>query len=258
LKIWDERMETLTGGELERLQLERLKSTLARVWEAGTPYRKKMEEASLAPDSVSGLDDLEKLPFTRKSDFKENYPLGMLAIPTKEVVRLHASSGTTGSRTMVCYTAKDLDTWAELIARIATAAGVVRDDVAQISFTYGLFTGGFGLHYGLERVGAMVVPASGGNTELQFALMKDLKSTVLVATPTYALHLAEAARERGFDIESSDLRVGLFGAEPWGEGIRQRVEAGLGLSATDNYGLSEVLGPGVSGECELKDGLHTA
>jgi phenylacetate-CoA ligase len=258
LKIWDERMETLTGGELERLQLERLKSTLARVWEAGTPYRKKMEEASLAPDSVSGLDDLEKLPFTRKSDFKENYPLGMLAIPTKEVVRLHASSGTTGSRTMVCYTAKDLDTWAELIARIATAAGVVRDDVAQISFTYGLFTGGFGLHYGLERVGAMVVPASGGNTELQFALMKDLKSTVLVATPTYALHLAEAARERGFDIESSDLRVGLFGAEPWGEGIRQRVEAGLGLSATDNYGLSEVLGPGVSGECELKDGLHIA
>jgi phenylacetate-CoA ligase len=159
---------------------------------------------------------------------------------------------------MVCYTAKDLDTWAELIARIATAAGVVRDDVAQISFTYGLFTGGFGLHYGLERVGAMVVPASGGNTELQFALMKDLKSTVLVATPTYALHLAEAARERGFDIESSDLRVGLFGAEPWGEGIRQRVEAGLGLSATDNYGLSEVLGPGVSGECELKDGLHIA
>jgi len=258
LKIWDEGMETLTGGELERLQLERLQSTLSRVWEAGTPYRKKMEEASLTPASVQSLDDLEKLPFTRKSDFKENYPLGMLTVPLEYVVRLHASSGTTGSRTMVCYTARDIDTWAELIARIATAAGVVRDDVAQISFTYGLFTGGFGLHYGLERVGAMVVPASGGNTELQFSLMKDVKSTVLVATPTYALHLAEAARERGFDIGSLDLRVGLFGAEPWGEGIRERIEAGLGLIATDNYGLSEVLGPGVSGECELKNGLHIA
>jgi len=249
-------METLEGAALEAIQFERLKETLARIWKAGTPYRARMEDAGVSPESIRSLDDLEKLPMSRKMDFRENYPLGMLAVPLDAVVRLHASSGTTGSRTIVGYTAGDLRNWAELVARFATAAGVVASDVAQISFTYGLFTGGFGLHYGLENVGATVIPASGGNTELQFALMRDLGTTVLVCTPTYALHMAGAGRGLGFDFHESRLRVGLFGAEPWSEGIRERIERDTGISATDNYGLSEVLGPGVAGECELKDGMH--
>jgi len=258
MKIWNEPMETLEGEELVALQSERLAGTLERVWDAGTPYRVRMEEAGLAPSDIKGLGDLTRLPFTRKQDFKDNYPLGMLAVPIDKVVRLHASSGTTGSRTMVGYTRGDIENWAELVARFATAAGVTESDVAQISFTYGLFTGGFGLHYGLEKVGAAVVPASGGNTDLQLALMRDLKTSVLVATPTYALHLAEVGAERGFDFEASSLRVGLFGAEPWSEGIRERIEGVTGMIATDNYGLSEVVGPGVSGECELKRGMHLA
>jgi len=258
MKIWNEPMETLEGEELVALQSERLAGTLERIRAAGTPYRVRMEEAGLAPSDIKGLGDLTRLPFTRKQDFKDNYPLGMLAVPIDKVVRLHASSGTTGSRTMVGYTRGDIENWAELVARFATAAGVTESDVAQISFTYGLFTGGFGLHYGLEKVGAAVVPASGGNTDLQLALMRDLKTSVLVATPTYALHLAEVGIERGFDFSSSSLRVGLFGAEPWSEGIRERIEAATGMIATDNYGLSEVLGPGVSGECELKRGMHLA
>jgi phenylacetate-CoA ligase len=258
MNIWNEPMETLEGDDLAALQSERLDRTLSRIWDADTPYRKRMDEAGLAPSDIRGIEDLARLPFTRKQDFKDNYPLGMLAVPIEKVVRLHASSGTTGSRTMVGYTRADIDTWAELVARFATAAGVVESDVAQISFTYGLFTGGFGLHYGLEKVGATVVPASGGNTDLQLTLMRDLKTSVLVATPTYALHLAEAGLARGFDFKTSSLRVGLFGAEPWSEGIRERIEAATGMIATDNYGLSEVVGPGVSGECELKRGMHVA
>jgi phenylacetate-CoA ligase len=258
LKIWDEEMETLAGAELESLQLERLRETLSRIVTSGAPYRHWLTEAGVSPSDLASLEDLEKLPFSRKSDFQDNYPLGMLAVPAADVVRLHASSGTTGSRTIVAYTARDLDNWSELVARFATAAGVLASDVAQISFTYGLFTGGFGLHYGLEKLGATVVPASGGNTELQFSLMRDLGVSVLVATPTYALHLAEEGRRAGFDFGATGLRVGLFGAEPWSEGIRERIERDLGISATDNYGLSEVVGPGVSGECELKDGLHIA
>ncbi len=258
VKIWNEEMETLAGDDLESVQLERLGETLRRIVTAGAPYRARMEEAGVSLSDLTSLDDMEKLPFSRKSDFRDNYPLGILAVPREDVVRLHASSGTTGSRTMVAYTARDLDNWSELVARFATAAGVVASDVAQISFTYGLFTGGFGLHYGLEKLGATVVPASGGNTELQFSLMRDLGTTVLVATPTYALHLAEEGRRSGFDFSGTGLRVGLFGAEPWSEGMRERIERDLGISATDNYGLSEVVGPGVSGECELKDGLHIA
>jgi phenylacetate-CoA ligase len=258
MKIWNEKMETLPRQEVEALQLERLRRTLERLWEARAPYRARMEEAGISPREVSSLDVLGELPFSSKKEFRENYPLGMLAVPAEKIVRLHASSGTTGSRTIVAYTAGDLDVWSELVARFATAAGVVSSDVAQISFTYGLFTGGFGLHYGLEKLGATVLPASGGNTELQFSLMRELGSTVLVGTPTYALHLAEEARHRGFDFSQTKLRVGLFGAEPWGEGIRARIERDIGLSATDNYGLSEVVGPGVSGECERKQGMHIA
>lgn len=256
MRIWDEIMETLSGAALEGLQLERLRATLERIWDAGAPYRSRMGEAGLAPSDVRGMEDLERLPFSDKQDFKKNYPLGMLAVPVENVVRFHASSGTTGSRTLVAYTAGDLDTWSELVARFATAAGVVPSDVAQVSFTYGLFTGGFGLHYGLERIGAAVVPASGGNTELQLSLISELETTVLVSTPTYALHLLEEGAGRGFDFRGSTLRLGLFGAEPWSEGIRSRLEEGMGISATDNYGLSELVGPGVSGECELKAGMH--
>lgn len=256
MKIWNEKAETLHGAELEALQLERLRDTLGRIWAADTPYRSRMAEAGISPESVGSLEDVGALPFSRKQDFRDSYPLGMLAVPLEDVVRLHASSGTTGSRTLVGYTAGDLDTWSELVARFATAAGVVTKDVAQICFTYGLFTGGFGLHYGLERVGATVVPASGGNTELQLSLMKDLSTSVLVATPTYALHIAEVGAACDFDFEQSGLRVGLFGAEPWSEGIRRKIEGSMGISATDNYGLSEVIGPGVSGECELKQGMH--
>jgi len=257
-RMWDERMETLTGSDLEALQVERLRSTIQRVWDAGVPYRDRMEEAGLSPDSVRGLEDLAALPFSRKQDFRDSFPLGMLAVPLERVVRLHASSGTTGSRTLVAYTAADIEAWAELVARFATAAGVVPADIAQVSFTYGLFTGGFGLHYGLERLGATVIPVSGGNTELQLSLIGELSTTVLICTPTYALHLADEGTGMGFDFGNSSLRVGLFGGEPWSEAMRERIERGLGLSATDNYGLSEVVGPGVSGECELKDGMHIA
>jgi len=258
MKIWNEKAETLTGAELNAVQSARLKETVERIWAAGTPYRARMEEAGLVPQDIGGIEDLDKLPFSRKKDFRDSYPLGMLVVPMEKVVRLHASSGTTGSRTIVGYTAGDLDTWAELVARFATAAGVVASDVAQISFTYGLFTGGFGLHYGLERVGATVIPASGGNTEMQLSLINDLSTSVLVATPTYALHIAEVGAAHGFDFEASSLRVGLFGAEPWSEGIRKKIESSTGISATDNYGLSEVVGPGVSGECERKHGMHIA
>lgn len=258
MMIWDERMETLSSGELEALQLERLHRMLERVWGARTAYRSRMEEAGLSPDRVAGIQDLAELPFSEKQDFRDGYPLGMLAVPLREVLRLHASSGTTGTRTVVAYTAGDLQVWAELVARFATAAGVTPSDVAQIALSYGLFTGGFGLHYGLERIGTTVIPASGGNTELQLSLIDELGSTVLVSTPTYAMHLAEAARDRGIDLRAGGLRLGLFGAEPWSEGIRERIEGEMGILATDNYGLSEVLGPGVAGECEFKDGMHIA
>lgn len=258
VKMWNEPMETLEGTALEQLQLERLKRTVSRVWDARTPYRVKMEEAGLTPESIRSLDDLERFPFTRKADYRANYPLGMIACPMEEIVRLHASSGTTGSRTVVGYTKNDLAMWAELVSRFATAAGVTNGDIVQISFTYGLFTGGFGLHYGLENLGAAVLPASGGNSELQFSLMRDLRPTVLVATPTYALHLAEVAKDHGYSFDEGRLKIGLFGAEPWGEGIRERIQERTGMLATDNYGLSEVLGPGIAGECSSVDGMHVA
>ncbi len=256
--MWDAEAETLCGPRLEKLQFERLKRTLDRIWASHAPYRAKMEEKGLSTDDIKSLDDLEKLPFTTKEDFRKNYPLGMLAVSPREVVRIHASSGTTGTKTVVGYTKNDIETWAQLVARIATAAGVTGDDIAQISFTYGLFTGGFGLHYGLEKLGAMVIPVSGGQTELQFSVIKEFRPTVLVSTPSYALYLSELGKERSFDLPGSSLRLGLFGAEPWSEEVRARIESGLGIVATDNYGLSEVIGPGVAGECFLKNGLHIA
>ncbi|WP_123926560.1 phenylacetate--CoA ligase family protein [Thermodesulfitimonas autotrophica] len=255
--IWDRKYETLSREELQRLQLARLKEQVARVYEKVPYYRRCMEEAGVRPEDIRSLDDLARLPFTTKDDLRQNYPFGLFAVPLDRVIRIHASSGTTGKPTVVGYTKKDLRTWAGLIARIVTMAGVRRGDIAQVCFSYGLFTGGFGLHYGLERAGVTVVPAAAGNTERHIRLMQDFGTTVIVGTPSYALYMAEVARSLGVD-PRRDLRVrrGLFGAEPWSEGMRAEIEAAWGIKAFDNYGLSEVIGPGVAGECEEKRGLH--
>lgn len=233
-----------------------MKAQVARVYEKVPYYRQRLDEAGIRPQDIRSLEDLKHLPFTTKEDLRQNYPFGLFAVPLHRVVRIHASSGTTGKPTVVGYTKKDLRTWAELIARIVTMAGVKRGDVAQICFSYGLFTGGFGLHYGLERVGVTVVPAAAGNTERHIRLMQDFGTTVIVGTPSYALYMAEVARSLGVDPRQLKVRRGLFGAEPWSEGMRAEIEAAWGLKAFDNYGLSEVIGPGVAGECQEKKGLH--
>jgi len=257
-RIFSPKYETMDRGELEALQLRRLQDTVMRVYYRVPFYRKKMDEHGVTPDDIRSLDDLRRLPFTQKSDLRDNYPFGLFAVPASEVVRIHASSGTTGKPTVVGYTRSDLEIWTELVARMATAAGVSDRDVVQIAFGYGLFTGGFGLHYGCELCGASVIPASSGNTERQLMLMQDFKTTTLVCTPTYALHIAEVAGEKGVDVSKLSLRLGLFGGEPWSESMREQIESRLGIIATDNYGLSEVMGPGVTGECSEKNGHHIA
>ena len=256
--IWNKEQECMSRGQLEELQLERLKWTVNRAYNQVPHYRAKFEELGITPEKIKSLADLKNLPFTTKVDLRDNYPFGLFAVPRKEVVRVHASSGTTGRPVVVGYTANDMNTWTDLTARMVTLAGVTSEDVAQVAFNYGLFTGGFGLHYGLERAGALVVPVSGGNTERQIMLMKDFGTTVLIATPSYSLHIAEVAQEMGIDISSLKLRVGLFGGEPWTEEMRKEIEARLHIIATDNYGLSEVMGPGVAGECVYKCGNHIA
>ena len=249
-------LETMPREEIRALQLERLKASVAHA--ATVPvYQKKFQEAGLSPDDIKSLDDLKRFPFTYKADFRDNYPFGMLAVPMKKIVRVHGSSGTTGKPTVVGYTRRDIDTWSDLVARIAMAAGACEDDVAQIAFGYGLFTGAFGLHYALEKIGAAVVPMSSGNTEKQLMLMRDFGTTVLVATPTYALYLSEVAKEKGI-IDDLKLRVGLFGGEGCTAGMREQIERNFGILATDNYGMSELIGPGVSGECQYRCGLHLA
>jgi phenylacetate-CoA ligase len=242
--------------ELEQLQLERLQATLNRVYGRVPFYRRRLDALGIAPEDVASLADLARLPFTRKSDLRDNYPYGLFAVPMREVVRIHASSGTTGSPTVVGYTRNDIRTWSNLVARIIVMGGVTKDDVIQIAFGYGLFTGAFGLHYGAERIGASVIPASSGNTARQIKIMRDFKTTALVSTPSYALLLGEALRETGIPLSSLSLKWGLFGAEPWSDAMRQEIEERLGIVATDNYGLSEVIGPGVSGECLERSGLH--
>ncbi|MEW6171948.1 MAG: phenylacetate--CoA ligase [Bacillota bacterium] len=254
--IWDRLNETLPRKDKEALQLARLKELVQRVYRTVPHYRRAFDATGVKPDDIKSLTDIQRLPFTTKNELRENYPFGFFAVPLKRVVRIHASSGTTGKPTVVGYTKKDLRTWAELIARIVTMAGVKRGDIAQICFSYGLFTGGFGLHYGLERAGVTIVPAAAGNTERHIQLMQDFGSTVIVGTPSYALYIAETAWKMGIDPRSLKVRRGLFGAEPWGEGIRTELEKMWGIDAYDNYGLSEVIGPGVAGECEAKAGLH--
>lgn len=256
--IWDREHECMNRNELKELQLERLKETVKRSYDNVPFYREKMNAAGVKPSDIKSLSDVSKLPFTVKDDMRQNYPYGLFAVPLKDVVRIHSSSGTTGKPTVVGYTRKDLDTWAELCARFISAAGVTSDDIAQVTFGYGLFTGGFGLHYGLEKVGVSVIPASSGNTQRQLMIMQDFGTTVLVCTPSYALYLGEAVTEAGIRDKLS-IKHGLFGAEPWTNQMRIEIEHKLGLSATDNYGLSEVIGPGVSGECrESKEGMHVA
>ncbi len=242
--------------DLEQLQLERLQSTLYRVGTHVPFYRKKFEELKINYDDFKSLDDLQRLPFTVKQDLRDNYPYGLFAVPQRDIVRIHSSSGTTGLATVVGYTRNDLKNWSDLVARVLTGAGVTKDDVIQIAFGYGLFTGGFGLHYGAERLGASVIPISAGNTKRQIQIMQDFKTTALVCTPSYALIIADTMMEMGINPNGLSLRVGLFGAEPWSEAMRHEITEKLGIRATDNYGLSEVMGPGVAGECEECNGLH--
>ncbi len=253
---WEPEYETLPLEELEQLQLERLQSTLNRVYKNVPFYRKRFDELGIDPEGFHSLDDVKDLPFTTKDDLRENYPYGMFAVPLREVVRIHSSSGTTGMSTVVGYTKNDIKNWSNLVARVLTAGGVTKDDVVQISFGYGLFTGGFGLHYGAEKVGASVIPISSGNTKRQIQIMQDYKTTALVCTPSYSLLIADTIREMGINLSALSLKYGLFGAEPWSEGMREEIEEKLKIVATDNYGLSEVMGPGVAGECLERKGLH--
>lgn len=254
--FWQQDSECMDRKELEQLQLERLESTLNRVYLNVPFYRKKFDAIGFNPDDLTSLDDLRKLPFTAKDDLRENYPYGLFAVPLREVVRVHASSGTTGMSTVVGYTRNDIKTWSNLVGRVLTAGGVTADDVVQISFNYGLFTGAFGLHYGAERVGASVIPMSSGNTKRQIKIMQDFKTTALVSTPSYAMLIADTIREMDIDPNSLSLKWGLFGAEPWSDSMRKELEQKLMIKATDNYGLSEVMGPGVAGECLQQNGLH--
>jgi len=254
--IWDPTHECMPREELEQLQLERLQATLHRVYKNVSCYRTKFKEAGIVPEDAQSLADLRNLPFTTKEDLRLNYPYGMFAVPLREVVRIHSSSGTTGKPTVVGYTRNDIKTWSNLVARFMTAAGVTHDDVVQIAFGYGMFTGAFGLHYGAEAIGASVIPMGAGNTEKQIMIMQDYKSTVLVGTPSYAITLADRMERMGIDPKGLSLRVGLFGGEPWSEAMRREIESRLCISATDNYGLSEIIGPGVAGDCEHKNGMH--
>lgn len=231
-----------------------LTQLIERVWNKVPAYRRKMEEAGVSPSDIKSVEDLHKLPFTNKGDLRDNYPMGLLACDRDEIVRLHASSGTTGKPTVVAYTQKDLDTWSELMARSLEIAGVTKKDTVQVAYGYGLFTGGMGIHYGSERVGAAVIPASGGFSERQVVLMEDLGTTVLACTPSYALRLAELLPEN--HKETLGLRMGIFGAEPWSEELRAKLEERLGIVALDIYGLSEIMGPGVAMECPAQQGLH--
>ncbi len=253
---WEPDRECMGKEELEQLQFERLQSTLNRIYSHVPFYRKKFDDQGILPEDIGSLADFSRLPFTTKEDLRESYPYGLFAVPLREVVRIHASSGTTGESTVVGYTRNDVRIWSNLTARVLTMGGVTKDDVVQIAFGYGLFTGGFGLHYGAERIGASVIPASSGNTHRQIKIMMDFKTTALVSTPSYALLVAETIREQGIPPAALSLKYGLFGAEPWSERMRREIEEKLGIVATDNYGLSEIIGPGVSGECREQNGLH--
>jgi len=255
--FFNEEFETLPRPALEAVQLKRLQATLERVCANVPLYQELFSKTGVKPGTVKHLDDLQQLPFTTKQDMRDSYPYGLFAAPMDEIVRIHASSGTTGKPTVVGYTARDIDVWAELMARSFVSAGAHKGDIIHNAYGYGLFTGGLGAHYGAERLGASVIPMSGGNTKKQIMIMQDFGSTVLTCTPSYSLFMAEAAHEEGIDFRDLKLRVGIFGAEPWSESMRIEIEEKLNLAAIDIYGLSEIMGPGVAIECiEAKKGLH--
>ena len=249
-------IECAPRSELEALQSYRLSRTVRRVYENVAPYRKKMDEAGVKPEDIKSIADLQKLPFTVKQDLRDNYPYGMFASPMKDIVRIHASSGTTGKQTVVGYTAHDIDMWAECAARALVSVGGTKDDFIHISYGYGLFTGGLGLHYGAEKLGATAIPASAGNSMRQLQLFKDFGSSIICMTPSYAISLIELMKENNISKDEFKLKAGVFGAEPWTEEMRKEIEAGLGIKAYDIYGLSEIMGPSVSCECECQCGMH--
>ena len=249
-------VEVADREELDALKLSRLQETVARLYEKVPFYRGKLDEAGVKPADIKTLADLGKLPFTVKNDLRDNYPFGLFAVPMRDIVRVHASSGTTGKSTVVGYTKGDIEVWSDLIARTIVAANGTPDDIVQVAYGYGLFTGGLGLHYGVERLGATVLPISGGNTKRQVRLMEDFGSTILACTPSYALNISEVLEEMGVGLDRIKLKSGILGAEPWSEEMRATIEKKLGISAIDIYGLSEMVGPGVSIECQEKNGAH--
>jgi len=255
MNYWQPKYELMERRELEELQLRRLKSVAEKVYKNVPFYHQKFQEAGVAPEDIRSLADISRLPTTRKQDLRDNYPFGLFAVPREEVVRVHASSGTTGKPTVVGYTAKDIETWSDLMARDFVMVGVEKKDIFQNAVNYGFFTGGLGVHYGIERMGAMAVPSGVGNTERQLEIMMDFGVTVLHCTPSYALYLAETAKARGV-VEKLSLRIGCFGAEPWSDESRRELEEALNIKAYDSYGLSEMMGPGVAFECQEQDGLH--
>ena len=255
--IYNEEYETMPREALEAIQLRRLQKTVARVYNTVPFYKKRFDEVGVKVDDVSSLDDLRRLPFTYKDNLRDSYPFGMFTVPMDDVVRIHASSGTTGKPTVVGYTARDIQTWSELMARTLMAGGATRGDMIHNAYGYGLFTGGLGFHYGAEKLGASVIPISGGNTKRQVMIMTDFGPTILTCTPSYALLIAEVAEEMGVDFREFNFKAGIFGAEPWSEQMREEIERKLNIKAMDIYGLSEIIGPGVSVECiEAQNGLH--
>jgi len=254
--VWNEYIEAADRDRLQRLQNERLSEMIERIYFKVPFYRKKLSELGIEPGDIKSVDQLSDLPFTVKDDLRDNYPFGMFAAPQQQIVRLHASSGTTGKPTVVGYTHNDLNIWSEVVARSLTMAGVNRSDIIQIAYGYGLFTGGLGVHYGAEKVGASVIPISGGNTRKQLQLMMDFGSTVIACTPSYAAHLGESMAKEGINKEQIKLRAGIFGAEPWTNEMRRQIEKTLGIKAYDIYGLSEIIGPGVAMECGHQNGMH--
>lgn len=256
MAIWNKDIETMPREKLEELQLKRLQETVNRVYQNVKPYREKMDKAGIKPDDIKTLDDLSKLPFTVKQDLRDNYPYGMFAVPMEQVTEIHASSGTTGKQTVVGLTENDVDIWAEIAARALSAMGVDKNSVVQTSYGFGLFTGGFGAHYGARKIGAVAIPTSSGNSKRQINIMKDFGSTFLCCTPSYALSLSETLVDMGFTKDDIKLQGGAFGAEPWTEEIRQEIQDKLGINAYDIYGLSEIMGPGVGYECADQSGMH--
>mgnify|MGYP001041391380 FL=1 len=254
--IWNPEAECRPPEQRRRLQLAHLKNLVERVYEKVPFYRKKFQQAGITPKDIRSLEDIQKIPFTTKDELRETYPYGLLAVPEAEIEEVHMSSGTTGTPVVDAYTKKDLDVWSESMARTLSMAGATRNDIIQNAYGYGLFTGGLGVHYGAKLIGANIIPMSSGNTSKQILVMRDFKTTILTCTPSYSLFLAEAAREEGVDIRSLPLKAGCFGAEPWSENMRKEIEEKLGLAAYDIYGLTEITGPGVSSECEMKNGLH--